>query len=48
VVFMMIENHRSGWFWRLLHGCRYLRDGLQLAGFDGGWLDQAATTEAQP
>jgi hypothetical protein len=48
VVFMMIENHRSGWFWQLLHGCRYLRDGLQLAGFDGGWLDQAATTEAQP
>ena len=46
-VFMMIENHRSGWIWQLLRGCSYLRVGLQHAGFSGGWLDPAATTEAR-
>ncbi|MEO7052553.1 MAG: glucoamylase family protein [Rhodanobacter sp.] len=46
-VFMMIENHRSGWIWQLLRGCSYLRVGLQHAGFGGGWLDPAATTEAR-
>ncbi len=39
IVFMMIENHRSEWFWQLLHGCDYLADGLRKAGFAGGWLD---------
>ena len=46
-VFMMIENHRSGWIWQLLRGCSYLRDGLRNAGFTGGWLDQPATAEAR-
>jgi len=40
IVFMMIENHRSGWIWQLLRGCSWLRDGLRHAGFAGGWLDQ--------
>ena len=46
-VFMMIENHRSGWIWQLLRGCNYLRDGLLEAGFTGGWLGGPTTTEAR-
>jgi hypothetical protein len=42
IVFMMIENHRSGSIWQRLRGCRYLADGLRKAGFNGGWLDQTA------
>ncbi|TAM06477.1 MAG: hypothetical protein EPN71_00950 [Rhodanobacter sp.] len=44
-VFMMIENHRSGWIWRLLHGCDYLVNGMRKAGFTGGWLDPLVTVE---
>lgn len=40
IVFMMIENHRSGSIWRWLRGCAPLVDGLRKAGFAGGWLDQ--------
>jgi hypothetical protein len=39
IAVMMIENHRSGMIWRLMRGCRYIRDGLRRAGFEGGWLD---------
>ncbi|HEY5263377.1 MAG TPA: glucoamylase family protein, partial [Steroidobacteraceae bacterium] len=35
---MMIENHRTGLVWDLMRRCRYLRTGLQRAGFTGGWL----------
>lgn len=42
IVLMMIENHRNGRIWQLMRGCRYLSDGLRGAGFDGGWLRQAA------
>ncbi len=38
IVLMMIENHRSGRIWQLMRGCAYLRDGLRVAGFRGGWL----------
>ena len=38
IVLMMIENHRSGLPWQLMRGCSYLRDGLRVAGFRGGWL----------
>ncbi|HEV2679744.1 MAG TPA: glucoamylase family protein [Rhodanobacter sp.] len=41
IVFMMIENHRSQFIWQLMHGCRYISDGLQRAGFEGGWLRQS-------
>jgi hypothetical protein len=44
---MMIENHRSGWYWQLLRGCSYIRDGLELAGFKGGWLGGPLTREAR-
>ncbi len=38
IVLMMIENHRSGLLWQLMRGCSYLREGLRVAGFRGGWL----------
>jgi len=37
-VVIMIENHRSGFFWNLMRKCPYLADGLRRAGFTGGWL----------
>ena len=35
---MMIENHRSGMIWDLLHKSPYVQTGLKRAGFTGGWL----------
>jgi len=43
IVVMMIENHRSGLLWQLMRGCSYIRDGLQQAGFTGGWLQPSDT-----
>ncbi len=40
IVFLMIENHRSQFIWQLTSACRYISDGLQSAGFEGGWLRQ--------
>ena len=40
IVLMMIENHRTRRVWRLMRGCPYIRNGLQRAGFRGGWLQQ--------
>jgi len=37
-VVIMIENYRSGFLWRLMKRCPYIRDGLRRAGFSGGWL----------
>ncbi len=37
-IILMIENFRSGLPWRLMQKCRYLREGLRRAGFNGGWL----------
>jgi hypothetical protein len=37
-IVMMIENHRSGFVWRLLRGCPYVVAGLRGAGFTNGWL----------
>lgn len=42
VIFMMIENHRSGSIWRCLRRCEPLVHGLRKAGFAGGWLDAPA------
>jgi hypothetical protein len=36
---LMIENERSGMVWSLMRKCGYLRKGLVVAGFSGGWLD---------
>jgi hypothetical protein len=38
MVMLMIENHRSGLFWRLSRRIPCLRAGLKRAGFAGGWL----------
>lgn len=39
-IFAMIENHRSALVWRVMRTNRYLRRGLQRAGFSGGWLSE--------
>ena len=37
-IVLMIENYRSRFPWRLMRRCPYIIDGLQRAGFSGGWL----------
>jgi hypothetical protein len=36
---IMIENYRTGFIWNLMKRVPYLRKGLSLAGYQGGWLD---------
>lgn len=38
-IVLMIENERSGLLWRLMRACPYIRTGLCMAGFEGGWLN---------
>lgn len=45
-IVLMIENHRSGFIWNLMHGCETIRTGLQRAGFEDGWLE-GATADVQ-
>ena len=45
-ILLMIENHRSGMLWELLHGCRWIVDGLTRAGFEGGWLGEHGKTRS--
>ena len=40
---LLIENHRSALIWRLMRGCEPLTRGLRVAGFRGGWLDEASS-----
>src|SRR5579864_477956 len=40
-ILAMTENYRSELIWRVMRSSRYLREGLQRAGFSGGWLAQA-------
>ena len=37
---MMIENHLSGLIWKNFRKSAYVRAGLKMAGFDGGWLQR--------
>ncbi len=39
-ILAMIENERSGLIWKLMQHNRYIKEGLERAGFIGGWLDQ--------
>jgi hypothetical protein len=39
-ILAMIENYRSNLVWRVMHSDPYIRQGLERAGFSGGWLDQ--------
>jgi hypothetical protein len=38
-ILAMIENHRSQFVWRVMQADPYLREGLERAGFSGGWLE---------
>lgn len=37
-IVLMVENYRNNFLWQLMRRCPYLVDGLQRAGFTGGWL----------
>ena len=39
-ILAMIENYRSDLVWRVMRNDPYLRQGLERAGFSGGWLAQ--------
>ena len=39
-ILAMIENHRTGFVWRVMRTNPYIKAGLKRAGFTGGWLDQ--------
>jgi hypothetical protein len=39
-ILAMIENYRSDLVWRMMRSDPYLRQGLERAGFSGGWLAQ--------
>jgi len=45
-IVLMIENHRSGMPWQLMRGCRWIVNGLQRAGFSGGWLSGGQVNHA--
>jgi hypothetical protein len=38
-ILAMIENHRSGFVWRVMRRNPHIQRGLRRAGFRGGWLD---------
>jgi hypothetical protein len=38
-ILAMIENYRSNLIWRVMRNDPYIRQGLERAGFSGGWLD---------
>ena len=39
-ILAMIENYRSALVWRVMHSNSYMREGLERAGFSGGWLEE--------
>jgi hypothetical protein len=39
-ILAMIENYRSDLVWRVMRRSPYLQQGLERAGFTGGWLAQ--------
>jgi hypothetical protein len=39
-ILIQLENLESGLIWETLRGNKYIRIGLQKAGFTGGWLDE--------
>ncbi|WP_049621383.1 glucoamylase family protein [Frateuria defendens] len=41
-ILLMIENWRSGLVWKVMKKNPYIRRGLERAGFEGGWLGEAA------
>jgi hypothetical protein len=52
-ILAMIENYRSGLIWKIMRRNRYIQQGLERAGFSGGWMTQltqlaAAESDAAP
>jgi hypothetical protein len=48
-ILAMIENYRSDLVWRVMRGDPYIREGLERAGFSGGWLDNTRpSTSTRP
>ena len=47
-ILAMIENYRSSLVWRVMHSNSYMREGLERAGFSGGWLEQGALGPTPP
>lgn len=43
----MIENYRTGLFWKLCRKNSYFIHGLQNAGFSGGWLDKVVIPDKE-
>lgn len=37
-IVLMIENYRSDFIWKVMRGNPHIREGLERAGFRGGWL----------
>ena len=44
-ILLQIENHRTGLIWDLLKTSPHVVRGLRRAGFRGGWLDEAGSTD---
>jgi hypothetical protein len=42
-ILIMIENHRTGFVWKMMRKNAHLVRGLRAAGFSGGWLDAEGT-----
>ena len=38
-ILLQIENHETGLIWSILKDNKYIRKGLEKAGFEGGWLE---------
>ncbi len=38
-IILMIENYESGLLWEIMKRCPYIKAGLLVAGFSGGWLN---------
>ncbi len=38
-ILLMIENYRTGFIWNLMKENKYIKKGLEQAGFTGGWLN---------
>jgi hypothetical protein len=47
-ILAMIENYRSSLVWKVMHNNQYVREGLERAGFAGGWLERGPLAPAPP
>jgi hypothetical protein len=40
-ILIQLENHETGLIWSILRENKYIREGLEKAGFTGGWLEES-------